>query len=183
MKMSVYRQGGRFDTIDHIELMKLTVDEQSAKMIIHARMTDMMILVGLTHGQAVIKLHQPNDEAQSFEDLFDIAVSLHEFSQMEKQNVRRRDDLAPHLYQVTIGLVQDEPIELRLRVKGKDEHDVKAKVKRLVREDTEFGTELFALFAAALLSREHGYIEAGGTMRILDIAPDDKPEWEFVDDD
>ncbi len=129
----------------------------------------------------MVKPHEDTDEALSFEDLYDVAISVSEYRKIETQQVTTREELAPHLYEMDLFLVQDRPVSVRIRLKAKTEHDVKALWKRLVRENTEFGTELYSRYATAMMDATHGAIETSGPLKIADAAPEDAPEWEFLD--
>jgi hypothetical protein len=180
MQMSMFRQGEPLEQIDHLACMKIAVGKDAINMILHARLHNAAVLVGLQSGQAVIKPYEENDEALRFEDLYDTAISLLDFHRMQQQKVRTREELAPHLYEMELLLIQKHPVSIRLRVKTKDQYDVPALIQQLVRENTEFGAELFGRFATALLNEENGDIEVLGPLRINDEAPDDAPDWEFI---
>lgn len=180
MKMSVFRQGRAYEQIDHVDLIKQAVGKSATAMILHARLHKATVLVGLQSGQSVLKLYEETDEALRFEDLYDTAISLQDFTKMQQQKVRTREELAPHLYEMELLLVMEHPISIRLQLKSKDQHDIPAMVQRLVREDIEFGTELYGRFAIAMMETEAGTIVTNGPLRILDAAPDDAPEWTFV---
>jgi hypothetical protein len=180
MKMSVFRQGGVYEQLDHLAIIKLAVGKSATAMILHARLHNATILVGLPSGQSVIKPYEENDEASRFEDLYDTAISLHDFTRMQQQKVRSPEDLAPHLYEMELLLIQERPISIRLRLKSKNQFDVPAMLQRLVREDIEFGTELYSRLAMAMMKTSDGSIETAGPLKILDEAPAGAPEWEFI---
>src|SRR5437763_1610305 len=144
MKMSVFRQGqGHPELADHIDCMKLAATMEDSDMVLHAKLNDATRLVGLESGQVVIKQAKEGDEALRFEDLYDTAITQHEFGLMRTQKVRSREELAPEYFELRLGIQpSDQPVRLGLRVKAKGQYDVKALVQRLAREDIEFGAEL-----------------------------------------
>jgi hypothetical protein len=182
MKMSVLRQGLSLETIDHIDCMKTAVGKDASDMILHARLHNATVLVGLQSGEAIVKPYQEGDETLRFADLYDSAISLHDFHRMQHQKVRSRDDLAPRLYELEILLMQERPARVHLRIKAQHQDDVPGKVEQLLRENIEFGRALATRLAAALLLSKSGIVDVGGPLKILDAAPADAAEWDFVDE-
>ena len=124
MKMSVFRQGQVPEQHDHLDLMKVAVGKDAINMILHARLHKSTVLVGLEVGQAVLKFHEETDADLRFEDLFDTAITLHDFEKMQQQNVRTREELAPHLYEMEVLMVPDRPVSIRLRIKADNDRDL-----------------------------------------------------------
>src|SRR3954471_7685080 len=135
--MSLFRQGeGPPHEADHLDCMKIAATMEDSDMVLHAKLNDATMLVGLETGQVVIKQAKEGDEALRFEDLYDTAISQHEFDLMRKQKVRSREDLAPEHFELRLVLrPTEEPVRLGLRVKAKSQYEVPALVKRLARED------------------------------------------------
>src|SRR5215831_9817156 len=105
MMMSVYRQGEPLQEIDHLELMKQTVSKDGTAMLMHARLHQAIVLIGLSSGEAIIKPVGEDDYAHRFETLYDTAITLSDWKRMTSQKVKSRDDLAPHLFEMELHLV------------------------------------------------------------------------------
>jgi hypothetical protein len=181
MKMSVFRHRQELRHIDHLECIHLATDDLGSNMILHASHRNATVLVPLEIGLAVIKPAEETDAHTCYEDLYDTAISVHQFEQMFTQKVKSPDDLAPQLFELELFMVQQERVRVRLRIKAKQQYEIGTLLSRLIREDKEFGKELQDRFTRELLNSDAASIDSAGALRINRIAPENEPLWRFVD--
>jgi hypothetical protein len=183
MMLSVFRQGGRTQQLDHLAVIDLAVDDEAAQMVLFSRLRGKPTLVGLSDGQAIIKPLETGDDTLSFEGLFDTCVSIREYRRLIQHRKSDPADLPPFIYEIDIVADVGFSPTVRLRLKAKDDQDVKARLEalfNLLNEDSEgFREAITDEIAAQLFRSDQLRLTTPGAFR-TDEASGDEPDWELV---
>ena len=95
MLMSVYRQGWTRSQLDHLACMEMAASAIDLDLITFSFLNSKPTIVGLEGATAVIKPLEPGDEAHTFDSLYDIAVSQHDFERLKRHKVQSPDEFNP----------------------------------------------------------------------------------------
>ncbi len=177
--MTAYRQRKPPQQIDHIELIKLAVDNEAASMVLFSRHNNKPTLVGLTGGQAIVKPQEAGDDGNTFDSLYDIAVSIREYRAMTSHNVSSVEELPRSVYEIQLRMDLVRSPRIRIRLKASSDLDVRDKLTKLVNDNPEFRERLIRAFVMELFdSQGMDLVHTGAFQRGESTA--DTPEWEVV---
>ena len=102
MMISVYRQGRTRSQLDHLACMDMAASAVDLDLITFSFINGKPVIAGLEGATAVIKPLEPGDEAFTFETLYDIALSQHDFERLKRHQVQSPNELKPRLYEAVI---------------------------------------------------------------------------------
>lgn len=183
MMLSVFRQGGRTQQLDHLAVIDLAVDDEATQMVLYCRLHSKPTLVGLSDGQAIIKPLETGDDTLSFEALFDTCVSMREYRRLVQHKKSDTADLPPWIFDVDVVAQISFNPTIHLRMKAKDDVDLKRKLSamfNLLNPDAEaFLLQLTDELVNQMLRSDSMKLTTGGGIRI-DEATDDDPDWAIV---
>jgi hypothetical protein len=179
MMMSVYRQGRTRSQLDHLACIDMAATAEDSDLITFALLNAKPTIVGLEGGTAVIKPLEAGDEAFTFETLYDTAVSAHDFDRLKRHQVRSPDELKPRLYELVIVANIDFCPQVRVRLKAKDEHDARIRLRKLM-EPGLFSQRMVEEMAKQIFDSDHTEIATPGFLCVDDPSPDSAPDWDFI---
>jgi hypothetical protein len=178
--MTVYHQAQPPQQIDHLVLMRNAVDNEAVAMILFVRQHGKPTLVGLESGQAIVKPQEAGDDGLSFEGLYDTAISIREYRAMMQHKVTSVADLPPSIFEMLVGLETPTIPKVKLRLKAKDEHDIRKRLPALINESREFRMALLQALMTRMVEQCDVSFVHTGALR-TDEATADTPDWEIVD--
>ena len=181
MLMSVYRQGRTRSELDHLACMDMAASAVDLDLITFSFINGKPVIAGLEGATAVIKPLEPGDEAHTFETLYDVALSQHDFERLKRHQVKSPDELKPKLFEAVI--VEDIGFhpQVRVRLKAKDEAAVRAKLRELMQPGQAFLQRLVEEMAAEIFNSNDTTMATAGWLTVDDPARDNAPEWQFMD--
>ncbi len=180
MLMSVYRQGRTRSQLDHLACMEMAASAIDLDLITFSFLNSKPTIVGLEGATAVIKPLEPGDEAHTFDSLYDIAVSQHDFERLKRHKVQSPDEFKPRLYEVVIVANVDFCPQVRVRITAKDEAAARIKLRSLMQPDHAFNQRLVKEVCNQIFASDETKMVTAGFLTVDDPAPDDAPEWDFV---
>jgi hypothetical protein len=180
MMMSVFRQGGRYQKLDHLVCLERSTTDHTTRMILHARLHNTPTLVGLQDGQAIIKPLEDGDESLSFEGLFDTCLSLREWQRMQAAGVKDLAQVPDALFIARISMEIAFIPEVHVKFKARDDIAAKAVLGRLLSENNEFINELAEAISRQLIEADYAKISSLGGKRIAETTTEDTPDWEIL---
>jgi hypothetical protein len=184
MMMSVFRQGGRSQQLDHLAVIELATDEETTQMILFSRLHGRSALVGLTDGQAIIKPLETGDEALSFEALLDTCLSLRDYRRLAEHKKTSTDDLPDYIFEADVIAQIDFQPTIQLRLRAKDDLAARNLLKALMGgktpENAQFRERLMDAIAIQLFLSDNIDFVSPGLLKVTE-APDDAPAWEIIE--
>jgi len=181
MMMSVFRQDRAPIALDHLACLRLGTTSQDVEMISWAVLNGKPALVGLDDQPSIVKLQEAGDDAMSYAGLYDVALTLREFTRMKAHGVSELEAIGDVLYRITlIAEISDNP-RVTVLVKAKDETAVQLRLKELL-ATPEFSTQLSIALAKNLFANDAISLSTNGPLKLKDPAPADGLEWGFLSD-
>ncbi len=183
MIMSVFRQGRPRLEVDHLALMAQAPNADDISMISWAVTNPKPVLASYEDTAAVIKNLEAGDDGLSFEALYDHSLSLRDMRRMRAHNVDSPDKLHSGLFRARLIIdVGDFVPSFIMQLKAKDDADAKAQLIAITRQP-EFRAVFLERLVTALWEADGVHLGTTGMLKMDDIAPEDHPDWQFVDDD
>jgi len=186
MKLSVYRQGEAFTTMEEAEAIRDTSTLDDIDMIYLAAQLDKPALIGLNGRYAIVKKFAEGDEAHSFDALYDNnnCLTISDLKRQRQDNPQDPDHIPDHLYRVTLNVPAAAVLSVIVRVRATDRPELLSKLRHLHKTDRDFLQEFYKALQKALENQ----LDYGHAEYVYDTIEEEKeppkpdtPDWAFED--
>ena len=182
MKMAVFRQGQKPEIADHLDVIRQSKAIEEVNLISWSLVSARPVLAGYRDAQAVIKLWQEGDEAQSFEALYDDAVTLRDLRRMMAHEVQLPEDIGPGLFEGRVVFDIAFRPSIRIQVPAATEAEARDKLRGIINQP-EIRGEIISRVAVQIFEADDAdlTVTCKGMLRVSDVAPKNCPPYIFIE--
>jgi len=183
MLMSVFSPRTKvIRVLDHLVCIRGAIDDDSVGMVTFAAFHGKPALVGLEGAEVILKPQEAGDEGLSFESLYDVCLTRHDYHKMKEAGVNRLEDVPPALYELKLIVrIEIEP-RFFVRFPAKTEADARSRLKELINDDKDFVRDLTLKLAEHMGKIDEMDAATAGALRVRQVSPPNTPPWVIADE-
>ena len=183
MNLSVFRSRKPMFQLDLATAMQAVTTEQDLDVLMKLGIpNEKPVLIGLDNEPSIVKPYAEGDENQTFEALYDIALTVSDLNKMQRAGAETPDAIPPELFLVDLQVGIDCVIDLRLQVATANRGGVRKRVGDLFNTDPMFREALFEQIVTGMWRQE---VEIALTVReatqTREFPKEGERVWEFLD--
>ena len=183
MNLSVFRSRKPMFQMDLATAIQAVTTEQDLDVLMKLGIpNEKPVLIGLDNEPSVVKPYAEGDENQTFEALYDIALTVSDLQKMQRAGAETPDAIPPERFLVDLQVGIDYVIELSLQVVATNRGSVRKQVEELFNTDPMFRELLFEQIVTGMRCQEGEIaLSVREATQTHEFHKEGERVWEFLD--